>query len=306
MQKLLLIVGPTAIGKTSLGIRLAKDLQTKIISGDSMQIYQEVAIGTAKPSKQEQAEIRHYLVDERSIFAEFGVKDFVSSASSAISEIAGEGKVPLAVGGTGFYLSALVNGLQLGEAEHYDSPVEPKWEEYLARHGPEKLWQELAELDPVAVEQIPVQNTRRVLRALSVITRTNKKFSEQQNELVPQFDAKFIGLNTDRAVLYERINQRVDLMMEAGLLEEAQFVYENHEKMFQAKQAIGYKEFFPYFAGESDLETAVAKLKQASRKYAKRQLTYFNNKLPVIWYDPLTDGAYYSKIKNEIGEWLND
>lgn len=307
MQKVLIIVGPTAVGKTKLGIELAQKFDGEIVSGDSMQIYREANIGTAKPDAAELATAKHYLVNEKSVFESYSVKDFVALATNAIAQIDKNNKLPIVVGGTGFYISALINGLQLGEKEDYESPVDSQWEDFLVRAGPESLWARLNELDPAAAEKIPYQNTRRVLRALSVISRTGQLFSGQQDELEPIFDAKIIGLNTEREKLYELINHRIDLMLQAGLLEEAKYLYDNLAEVKQAKQAIGYKELFPYFAGEQTLNEAVDKLKQASRKYAKRQLTYFRNKLNVSWYD-LTDNnvaraAAMENLLQEVNEW---
>ncbi len=289
MQKIIVIVGPTGIGKTELAIKLAQKLNAEIISGDSMQIYQEVNIGTAKPTFAERAAVKHYLVDQQSIFTEYSVKEFVSQASKAIDEITAKGKIPLVVGGTGFYINALINKLQLGERESYNDSVDSKWLELLKSEGERALWQKLNEKDPITAAKIPYQNHRRVLRALSVISRTGKLFSDQQVDIEPRYDALIIGLNSDRQQVYERINNRIDKMMASGLLTEAEMIYHNLDKCHQVVQAIGYKEFFPYFKHEADLSYCVDKLKQASRKYAKRQITYFRHQLCVKWLDPLKD-----------------
>lgn len=306
MQKIIVIVGPTAVGKSEFAIKLAKKINGEIISGDSMQIYREVGIGTAKPTEKEQNEVKHYLVDEKSIFEEYSVKDFVDQAKKAINKIIDHGHVPIVVGGTGFYINALVNKLQLGGADDYKTSVDPKWEEYLEKNGPQKLWDELNERDPEAAKKIPVQNSRRTLRALSVISRTGKLFSKQQPAITPRYDALIIALNSERQLIYDRINQRVDKMMAAGLLEEADFVFKNKDRAHQAIQAIGYKEFFPYFEGEITQTEAINKLKQASRRYAKRQITYFKHQLPVEWFDPLKDQDYQAKIAKRVEEFLNE
>ncbi|MDN6028355.1 MAG: tRNA (adenosine(37)-N6)-dimethylallyltransferase MiaA [Lactobacillus sp.] len=305
MQKLLVIVGPTAIGKTTTAIQLSPVLGTEIVSGDSMQVYREVAIGTAKPTATEQRACPHYLLDTRSIFEPYSVKTFVDDATRAISHIANKGKLPMLVGGTGLYVRALVNKLQLGEKELINSGTEPKWEALLSEVGPQRVWNRLAAVDPAAAAKIPVANSRRVLRALSVIDRTGQKFSEQQADIQPRYDYLIIGLASDRQLIYDRINARVDLMMEQGLLTEAQQVYDQRARTYQLKQAIGYKEFFPYFAGTSDLATCVARLKTASRRYAKRQLTYFKHQLPVTWFDPLTDADCQTKIIQKVEAWLH-
>lgn len=306
MQKVLAIVGPTAIGKTSLAIKLAQKLDAEIVSGDSMQVYQEVAVGTAKATAEEQQQVKHYLVDTRSVFEEYSVKDFVDQAKDAISQIACAGHLPMLVGGTGFYVNALLNEMQLGEKTPEETSVTQKWTDFLAENGKEKLWQVLREKDPVAASRIPVANSRRTLRALTVIERTGKKFSEQQTEIKPRYDYLIIGLNSNRQVIYDRINRRVDQMMAQGILDEAKFVYDHRKQEYQVLQAIAYKEFFPYFAGQASLEDCVKQLKTSSRRYAKRQLTYFRNKLPVEWFDPLQDQLCEQKILTCVKTWLKD
>ncbi len=305
MQKVLVIVGPTAIGKTNLAIKLAPKLNAEIVSGDSMQVYREVKIGTAKATPEEQAQVKHYLVDTRSVFEEYSVKDFVDEATLAIQKINKQHKLPMVVGGTGFYVNALLNKMQLGEKTPEETRVTQKWTEYLARNGPEKLWSVLNKKDPQAAAKIPVANKRRALRALTVIERTGKKFSAQQKEIDPRYDYLIIGLNSKRSEIYARINARVDQMMAQGMLKEARFVYDHREKEYQVLQAIAYKEFFPYFEQKQTLEECITQLKTSSRRYAKRQLTYFRNKLPVTWFDPLDDPDCTQKILQKVKEWLN-
>ena len=198
MQKVLAIVGPTAIGKTNLAISLAKTLNGEIVSGDSMQVYQEVEVGTAKATKEEQAEVKHYLVDTRSVFDEYSVKDFVGEATKAITDISEKGKFPILAGGTGFYDNALLNKMQLGEKKDEDSGTSQKWEVYLKQNGSQKLWDILNEKDPEAAKKVPVPNSRRTMRALTVIDRTGEKFSQQQKKIEPRYDYLIIGLNSDR------------------------------------------------------------------------------------------------------------
>ena len=306
MQKILAIVGPTAIGKTSTAINIATELNAEIISGDSMQIYREVKVGTAKPTSEEQALIKHYLVDVQSVYEPYSVKDFVDQAQQAVSEIAHKSKLPILVGGTGFYVNALLNRMQLGEVNEHTQAVDDYWQSYLDKNGEAALWQELAKQDQVTASRIPVTNSRRVLRALTVIKRTGKKFSEQQTQIKPRYDYLIFGLNSDRQEIYHRIDLRVDQMMDAGLLDEARFIYDNRQKEYQVLQAIGYKEFFPYFEGNKELDDCVKDLKTASRRYAKRQLTYFRHQLPIIWVDPLNDQDYLVKMKQKAEEWLNE
>lgn len=306
MQKILAIVGPTAIGKTSTAINLATELNAEIISGDSMQIYREVKVGTAKPTSEEQALIKHYLVDVQSVYEPYSVKDFVDQAQQAVPEIAHKNKLPILVGGTGFYVNALLNRMQLGEVNEHKQAVDDYWQSYLDKNGEAALWQELAKQDQVTAARIPVTNSRRVLRALTVIKRTGKMFSEQQAQIKPRYDYLIFGLNSDRQEIYHRIDLRVDQMMDAGLLDEARLIYDNRQKEYQVLQAIGYKEFFPYFEGNKELDDCVKDLKTASRRYAKRQLTYFRHQLPITWVDPLNDQDYLVKMKQKAEEWLNE
>lgn len=306
MQKVLAIVGPTAIGKTSLAIQLAQKVNAEIISGDSMQVYKEVAIGTAKATKAEQKTIRHYLVDTQSVFEPYSVIDFIEQAEKAVEQITTKNKLPLLVGGTGFYVNAFLNKMKLGEPSRQESVTTNKWKNFLQVHGKNELWTELAKQDPEAAQKIPLNNTRRVLRALTVIEHTGKKFSQQQKAIEPRYDFLIIGLNSDRSVIYHRINERVDQMLEQGLLEEARFIYQNRAQEYTILQAIGYKEFFPYFKKQESLEDCIANLKTASRRYAKRQLTYFRHQLPVTWFDPLKDPNCLNEIKQKVEEWLNE
>lgn len=306
MQKVLALVGPTAIGKTALAIELAQKINAEIISGDSMQVYREVAIGTAKATPTEQKLVPHYLVDTQTIFKPYSVVDFVTQAEKAIEQIVQKNKVPLLVGGTGFYVNALLNKLQLGEPNKENAAVSDKWQDYLNKNDKTALWQELKKRDPVAAQKIPLNNSRRVLRALTVIDRTGHKFSEQQDKIEPRYQYFIIGLNSARPEIYSRINKRVDQMMDEGLLDEARFVYQNRDQEYTILQAIGYKEFFPYFAGQDKLENCIKNLKRASRRYAKRQLTYFHHQLPVYWFDPLADSNCVQEILQKVEEWLNE
>lgn len=306
MQKVLAVVGPTAIGKTSLAIELARKLNAEIISGDSMQVYREVAIGTAKATPVERQVVKHYLVDTQSVFEPYSVKNFVEDAENAIVEVSKKNKLPMLVGGTGFYVNALLNRMQLGEKEEHKEAIAEKWQDFLSQNGQIKLWEQLNEVDREAAAGIPVNNTRRILRALTVIGRTGKKFSQQQTKISPRYDYLIIGLNSDRQEIYRRIDTRVDQMMQEGLLDEAKFIYQNRKRVHQIIQAIGYKEFFPYYNEEKSLKSCVDDLKTASRHYAKRQLTYFHHQLPITWFDPLKDPDCIEKIEQKAEEWLNE
>lgn len=305
MQKVLCLIGPTAIGKTALSIKLAQRWSAEIISGDSMQVYRELQVGTARPTPAEMQGIPHYLVGSQSVFDNFDVTDFVDKAKTAIKEIVSHQALPLVVGGTGFYLKALLYNLQLGEKGAAATSIDQKWTDLLQKQGPQAAWAELNRQDPAAAAKIPWQNSRRVLRALTVIARTGQLFSQQQSEIQPRYNFLIVGLNTDRTKVYERINRRVDVMMDHGLLQEAEFVYQHRRQIKQAGQAIGYKEFFPYFDGQANLEACIKQLKQASRRYAKRQLTYFRHQLPVTWFDPFVPG-FEQRLGQAVATWLKE
>ncbi|MCI1287681.1 MAG: tRNA (adenosine(37)-N6)-dimethylallyltransferase MiaA [[Lactobacillus] timonensis] len=305
MKKVITIVGPTAVGKTALSIRLAKKLNGEVISGDSMQVYRHLDIGTAKVTPEEQARISHHLINIRDVDQRFSAADFQSLAGEQVNEIVQRNHLPLVVGGTGFYISALVNNLALG-GDHFSeqsAKLRQHWEEVVQQAGKQAVWQQLAQKDPVAAQQIPVNNVRRVIRALEVIQTTGQLFS-QQPARQPIADFLLIGLNTDRQVLYQRINQRVDQMVAAGLVDEARWLYDAGGEDFQSGKGIGYRELFPYFRGEYDLSTAINQVKLDSRHYAKRQLTWFRNKLTVHWFDLVSGKDSFEDIEDFAREWL--
>lgn len=305
MSKVVAIVGPTAVGKTALSIEVASALNGEVISGDSMQVYRHLDIGTAKISPKETQGISHHLIDICNVDEQYSVAKFKREAKGWIDRISSAGRLPLIVGGTGFYLQALTENLSLGgsQDDQLSASIRNRWQQFLMDHGAQKLWQELAENDPQAANAIPVNNSRRVIRALEVIETTHRPFSEQT-----QFQAEdeflLIGLTTDRATLYQRINQRVDLMMKMGLLDEARWLYDQGGIDLPAGKGIGYHELFPYFAGERTLDEAVNKIKQDSRHYAKRQLTWFRNKMDVHWFDLVSGQNSTNEIKQYIESWL--
>ena len=305
MKKVITIVGPTAVGKTALSIRLAKKLNGEVISGDSMQVYRHLDIGTAKVTPEEQAGISHHLINIRDVDQRFSAADFQSLAGEQVNEIVQRNHLPLVVGGTGLYISALVNNLALG-CDHFSeqsAKLRQHWEEVVQQAGKQAVWQQLAQKDPVAAQQIPVNNVRRVIRALEVIQTTGQLFS-QQPARQPIADFLLIGLNTDRQVLYQRINQRVDQMVAAGLVDEARWLYDAGGEDFQSGKGIGYRELFPYFRGEYDLSAAINQVKLDSRHYAKRQLTWFRNKLTVHWFDLVSGKDSFEDIEDFAREWL--
>ncbi|MFT8393499.1 MAG: tRNA (adenosine(37)-N6)-dimethylallyltransferase MiaA [Liquorilactobacillus ghanensis] len=305
-QKVLLIVGPTAVGKTALSLELAQAFNGQIISGDSMQVYRGLDIGTAKATAAEQAQVKHHLIDILDPAEPFSVAAFIKECQQKIEQIARQAKLPIIVGGTGFYLQALLDNFQLGgQPADPDPKIRQQWRDFAAKHGQQQLWEALARIDPTAAQKIPPANQRRVIRALEVYQLTGEKFSCQADLPQPKYDPLILGLNVDRQLLYQRINQRVDLMLKQGLLPEARWLFDQGGTALPAGKGIGYKELFPYFAGQCSLETAVEEIKKNSRHYAKRQLTWFRNKMSVTWLDPqATD--FQEQARQRVNDWLNE
>ncbi|MCP0886787.1 tRNA (adenosine(37)-N6)-dimethylallyltransferase MiaA [Ligilactobacillus sp. WILCCON 0076] len=304
-NKVLIIVGPTAVGKTQLSIELAQYFNGEIISGDSMQVYRNLDIGTAKITHKEMQNIKHYLIDCCEIDERWSVAEFIKASSQYIDEITKKNKLPFIVGGTGFYVQALLDNFQLGKDKYDENlKVRNEWIEYSKKNGKRALWDELNKVDSKAAKKIPISNERRVVRALEVYNETGEKFSNQKDVRNKDFDPLIIGLTTKREKLYERINQRVDLMLIEGLETEARRVYETGNVELPAAKGIGYKEFYPYFRGEYSYQRAVELIKQNSRHYAKRQLTWFRNKMDVIWFDLIEKPEETEKIKKVITEWI--
>lgn len=311
-DKIIVIVGPTAVGKTDFSIELAKRFNGEVVSGDSMQIYKKLDIGTAKATPLEMDGIPHHLIDIKEIDEPYSVSDFQEDASKKIEEITSSGKVPIIVGGTGLYIESLLYPVShSGEAEP-NFELRNELEEYAKENGNQGLWERLNKIDTDAAEKIHPNNVRRVIRALEVYYEIGQLFSSFQNERKKKdsiYDAYIICLNTDRSLLYERINKRVDIMIEEGLLEEAQELWNKlgPEPKAQSTKGIGYQELFPYFNDESNLDEAVAKIKQNSRRYAKRQLTWFRNRLEnVHWYDFVLKPEQKEESFIKIKDFLKD
>lgn len=304
-QKVLVIVGPTAVGKTALSIKLAHEFNGEVISGDSMQVYQGLDIGTAKVTPTEMDGIPHYLIDILRPDQQFTVADFVSMSQTKLAEIGAQQKLPLIVGGTGLYVQALLDNFGLGATTQFtDEQVRADLEAFAAKEGKQALWNRLAQLDPQAAQKIPVNNVRRVVRALEVCQVSGQLFSAQADSASGDYDPLIIGLNTERQVLYQRINQRVDLMVKAGLVDEARQLYQAGGTKLAAGKGIGYKELYPYFAGTAPLADCVERIKINSRHYAKRQLTWFRNRMEVNWFDIVSDPDQQEQIKQLIASWL--
>lgn len=276
------IVGPTASGKTALSIDIAKHYNGEIINGDSMQIYKGLDIGTAKITEEEMEGVPHHLLSFKEPTESFSVADYQKLVRAKIAEIQSRGKLPILVGGSGLYVQAVLYDFQFTE-EQVDQAAREAYYAELAKLGPEAMHAKLASLDPKTAETIHPNNTRRVIRALEMIELSGvSKAAEAQNRgEIPLYNHLIIGLgqNMDREELYDRINRRVDIMMEKGLLEEVKGLWQQNIRNVQSIQAIGYKELYDYFDGKCSLEEAIESLKQNSRRYAKRQLTYFRNKM---------------------------
>lgn len=284
-QKVVAIVGPTAVGKTSLSIAVAKQFNGEIISADSMQVYRGMDIGTAKVTKEEQQGISHYMIDIKDPKETFTVADFQSQVRESIEFIANKDKLPVIIGGSGLYIQAALFDYQFSNVTR-DEGWSKEMEALVAEKGIEPLYRKLQEIDPEQADKIHPNNHRRVIRALEIYETTGLKMSEYQKKQKKEalYDIIWVGLEMDRQTLYEKINMRVDQMMSDGLLQEVKMLYNQGLSECQSMQAIGYKEFIPYFRGEITLQTAIDLLKRNSRRYAKRQYTWFKNKLDIPWY----------------------
>lgn len=296
-QKLIVLIGPTAVGKTELSIKLAKKYNGEIISGDSMQIYKGMDIGTAKISKDEMDGVPHHLIDIKDPEESFSVAEFQELVRTKIFEVQSRGALPMIVGGTGLYIQSVIYDYQFSE-ESGDEEFRRKYELKAIEEGNLSIHNKLREIDPESANRIHPNNTRRVVRALEIYHCTGKKASEylkeQKRELL--YDVAMIGLTMDREKLYDRINKRVDTMIIEGLVDEVRGLYEKNIRDVQSIQAIGYKELYDYFDGKVSLEEAIEQLKQNSRRYAKRQLTWFRNKMDVSWFDMTKESDRPKKI----------
>ncbi|MDB4835573.1 tRNA (adenosine(37)-N6)-dimethylallyltransferase MiaA [Cyclobacteriaceae bacterium] len=293
MQKRLVVVGgPTAVGKTALGIELAKSLNTEIISADSRQFYQELAIGTAKPSPEELAEVKHHFVDNLSIHDAYSAGDFEREVLRFLEEYFIDNDVMVMVGGSGLFVRAVSEGLD--EFPDVPEDLRESLNHRLYSEGIEPLQKELKKLDKETYETMDIHNSQRLVRALEVCLSEGKPYSYYKNKskLKRNFETINIGLNTDREVLYDRINQRVDIMMNRGLLKEAKTNYEFRD--LAALKTVGYQELFDHIDGKTSLEEAKEFIKRNTRRFAKRQITWFKKEKGIKWFEP-----------NELKEILN-
>lgn len=288
MNKVIVITGPTAVGKTKLSIELAKRYNGEIINADAVQVYKGLDIGSAKVTEEEKEDIPHHLFDIKEVDEEYTIYHYQKDCRKLIKEVQGRGKTPILVGGTGLYIKAALYDYKLTEEKEtntYDNLTD------------EELYNKLLEVDKDIV--IDKNNRRRLIRALNYYKENNKSINTNTtNKLL--YDAIFIGLTTDRIILYDKINTRVDIMIKEGLLNEVKVFYDKNIRTKPLLNAIGYREIYSYFDGNISLEEAIDKIKQNSRHYAKRQYTFFNHQLPVVWFE--TD---YSNFNNTVEKVIN-
>lgn len=279
------IIGPTAVGKTKVSIEIAKRFNGEIISGDSMQVYKEMDIGTAKVSKQEMQGIPHHMIDIKNPDEEFSAADFKCYVQKYIDEITNRKKLPIIVGGSGLYIQAALYDYNFSEQKR-DESITIRLEKRIEKEGITPLYDYLKRIDPEQAEKIHPNNHRRVIRALEIYETTGMTMTkyQQKQSLNSPYNLILIGLDMERDLLYQRINKRIDLMLENGLVDEVRSLYDQGFGNCQSMKAIGYKEFIPYFKNEQSLDSTIGLLKQNSRKYAKRQNTWFKNKMDIRWY----------------------
>ena len=299
-KTLINIVGPTAIGKTALSIEVANLYKTEILSADSRQFYKEMSIGTAVPEPQELAAAHHHFIQHRSITEDYNVGDFEREALAKLDELFEEHDVVVIVGGSGLYTKAVVEGL-----DHFpeiDSNIRIKLNEELSKNGLQSLQQKLQKMDPEYYVVADIQNPHRLIRALEICIGTGKAFSSflKKKKNARNFETISIGLTAEREEIYDRIHQRVDLMIENGLVEEARELYPSRK--YNALNTVGYKEMFAYFDDQWDLETAVGEIKKNTRRFAKRQLTWFRKDETITWFDRTTN---FELIAEHLQEKIN-
>lgn len=286
--KVVVIVGPTASGKTALSIELAKKINGEIISSDSMQIYKDMDIGTAKVTKEEMQGIKHYLVDFVSPDTRYTVSDFKRDSENAIKEIFAKGKVPIVVGGTGLYVNSLIYGIEYQDMEFDEIYRDELMEIAKTEEGLKNLYEQASKIDPEATEKISSNDKKRIVRILEIYKATGKTKTQQEilsRQKGVDYDFKVFGITMERSKLYERINLRVDMMLEQGLENEVKELISKYTQFPTAMQGLGYKEVVEYFNGKISHEEMIEKIKQESRRYAKRQLTWFRKNKETLWLD---------------------
>lgn len=285
-KPLIVLTGPTAVGKTELSIRLAKAVGGEIISADSMQVYKSMDIGSAKIRPEEMCGVPHYLVDVLEPDEEFHIVKFQKMAKEAMERIYANGHIPILVGGTGFYIQAIVKDIDFTKNEE-NTQIRTKWEQYGKDHGAESLHEELRKIDPKSADTIPAGNMKRIVRALEFYELSGKRISEHNEEQKAKespYNFAYFVLNDDRRLLYERIEKRIDEMLEEGLVAEVQNLKDKgYTRNMVSMQGLGYKEILDYLDGNLTLEEAIYILKRDTRHFAKRQLTWFRREPEVTW-----------------------
>lgn len=299
-KKLICVLGPTAIGKTSLGIALAKHFHTEIISADSRQFFKEMKIGTAVPSNEELRQAPHHFIQHLSIKDSYSVGQFEKDALSKLDKLFTQHNIVIAVGGSGLYVKALIDGLD--DFPEVPKHIREKLNTTYKNEGLNPLKNKLLEVDPAYANKIELDNPHRVIRALEVFEASGKKFSSFLGKAKSnrKFDTITIGLTAEREIIYQRIEQRVDVMIAEGLLEEAKRLFPYRH--LNAMNTVGYKELFQHFSGECSLETAILEIKKNTRRFAKRQLTWFRNQQNIVWFDYATA---HNQIINNTNKLLN-
>ena len=285
--KVIVICGPTASGKTALSIELAKKINGEIVSADSMQIYKDMTIGTAKPTPEEMQGIQHYLIDCISPEHRYSVAEYKKDAENAIEKILKKGKIPIVVGGTGLYVDSLIYGIEYTETK-IDQNYRKELEKLVEEKGLEYVYNKAKKIDPEAVQKISKNDKKRILRILEIYketgkTKTQQEIESRKNEV--KYDYKVFAINMERQILYNRINKRVDIMIQKGLIEEVQNLLKKYKQFPTAMQGLGYKEVVQYLNKEYTKEEMIENIKMQTRRYAKRQLTWFRKNKQTIWLD---------------------
>ena len=302
-KPLVILAGPTAVGKTALSIQLAKRINGAIISADSMQVYKYMDIGSAKVTQEEMQGISHYLIDALLPTEEFHIVRFQEMAHAALNEIYANGQIPIVAGGTGFYIQSLLYEIDFANQDS-DESFRQEMAEFAKTYGAHALHEKLKEMDPVSYESIHENNVKRVIRGLEYYHQTgtpiSAQYAEQQKKSSPYNFAYFV-LTDERSHLYERIDRRVDLMMEQGLLEEVKRLKSmGYHRQMVSMQGLGYKELFDYLDGKTSLEEAVEIIKRETRHFAKRQLTWFKRERDVLWLDKSEYNYEDSQIRSDM------
>lgn len=308
--KLIILAGPTAVGKTDNSIRLAKAVNGEIISADSMQVYKRMDIGSAKIMPEEMQSIKHYLIDVLEPTEEFNIVRFQTMAKEAMAEIYAKGKIPILVGGTGFYIQSLLYDIEFKEEEEANIQLREELQRFADENGKEALHERLKAVDPESAEAIPVGNVKRVIRALEFYETHHEKISThnaEQAEKESPYNYAFFVLTDDRKLLYERIEKRIDIMLEKGLIDEVKALQaEGLNRNFISMQGLGYKEILAYLEGEISLEEAVYILKRDTRHFAKRQITWFKREKDVKWLDKSEFGHNDDAVFEEMMRYLKE